>query len=90
MHLHTGAKRQFARKSKRADRRAIPVCFFDQTCQIGLGRIRRQINTPNNSASGARDRGLPRPLLCSGIDQTTTVFGDYPDHYCARGLLRPR
>ena len=28
-------------------------------------------------------------VSCSRMAQTTTVLGDYPDHYRARGLLRP-
>ena len=34
-------------------------------------------------------QGWPRPLPCSGTVQTTTVFGDCPDHYRARRLFRP-
>ena len=63
--------------------------FLIKTCQFGLDRVRRQINTANNSISDTRNNGLPRPLLCLGIAQTTTVFGDRLDHYCARGLTGP-
>ena len=33
--------------------------------------------------------GSSSHVSCSGMVQTTTVLGDYPDHYRARGLPRP-